>query len=145
MWTCSATWPAPAAYCPVFSIYGIRRSGSARHLRTTRMRAETMTEHPLTLNTPDGHTIAGRQYLPAQPVAILVISHGMAEHGDRYQELARWLGAHNILVITYHHRGHGPHCPAEHQGHYADQDGWQRVVDDLAQVVEAARKQHPGL
>ncbi len=79
-----------------------------------------MTEHPLTLNTPpDGHTIAGRQYLPAQPVAILVISHGMAEHGDRYQELARWLGgAHNILVITYHHRGgHGPpHCPAEHQG-----------------------------
>ena len=104
-----------------------------------------MTEHPLTLNTPDGHTIAGQQYLPAQPVAILVISHGMAEHGDRYQELARWLGAHNILVITYHHRGHGPHCPAKHQGHYADQNGWQRVVGDLAQVVETARKQHPGL
>ena len=27
------------------------------------MWAETMTEHPLTLNTPDGHTIVGRQYL----------------------------------------------------------------------------------
>jgi alpha-beta hydrolase superfamily lysophospholipase len=91
------------------------------------MWTETMTEHPLTLNTPDGHTIVGRQYLPAQPVAVLVISHGMAEHGDRYQELARWLGGHNILVITYHHRGHGPTARPNTRGitqTRTDGNGW---------------------
>lgn len=52
----------------------------------------TLNEHPLTLNAGDGHTITGTFFTPAAPAAILIVSHGMAEHGDRYTPLARWLG-----------------------------------------------------
>ncbi|MEC7815820.1 MAG: lysophospholipase [Pseudomonadota bacterium] len=104
-----------------------------------------MNEHPLTLSTPDGHTLHLTQFAPEHPRAALVISHGMAEHGDRYRELAHWLVDQDIAVITYHHRGHGPGCPAPDVGHYADSAGWQRVVDDLHQVLLAARQRFPGL
>ncbi|OZB14849.1 MAG: alpha/beta hydrolase [Marinobacter sp. 34-60-7] len=102
-----------------------------------------MNERLLTLSTPDGHTLNARAFEPEHPRAVLVISHGMAEHGDRYQALARWLVERDLAVITYHHRGHGPDCPEHVLGHYADQNGWQRVVDDLYQVLQSARRQYP--
>ena len=36
-------------------------------------------------------------------------------------------------------------APETDLGHYADHKGWQKVVDDLQQVVVHARKQHPDL
>ena len=104
-----------------------------------------MNEHPLTLNAPDGHTITGTVFTPPEPVAILVISHGMAEHGDRYRPLARWLGEHGVAAVTFHHRGHGPACPSGGLGHYADQQGWASVVADLHRVVQYSHLQLPGL
>ena len=104
-----------------------------------------MNEHPLTLNAPDGHTITGTVFIPAEPAGILVISHGMAEHGDRYRALAEWLSERDVVVVTFHHRGHGPGCPSESLGHYADQNGWARVVADLHRVVQHSRSQFPGL
>lgn len=105
----------------------------------------TLKEHPLTLNPGDGHTITGTVFEPESPTAFLIISHGMAEHGDRYIPLARWLGENGIAVIIYHHRGHGPSCPSETLGHYADQNGWTRVVADLHQVVLHTHERSPGL
>lgn len=104
-----------------------------------------MNEHPLTLNTPDGHAITGTVFAPAEPVSLLVISHGMAEHGDRYRPLARWLSENGTAVVTFDHRGHGPACAPENLGHYADQQGWNRVVADLHQVVQHVGSQFPGL
>lgn len=104
-----------------------------------------MNEHPLTLTADDGHTISGNVFSPAKPVGILVISHGMAEHGDRYRPLARWLNENSITVVTYHHRGHGPGCPPGQRGHYADQHGWASVVADLHLVIQYARSLSPGL
>lgn len=104
-----------------------------------------MNEHPLTLNAPDGHTITGTVYTPSEPAAILVISHGMAEHGDRYRPLARWLSGQGVAIVTFHHRGHGPACCPDNLGHYANQHGWASVVADLHRVVQHARSQFPGL
>lgn len=105
----------------------------------------TMNEHPLTLKAGDGHTITGTVFTPAAPTAVLIISHGMAEHGHRYTPLARRLGENGIVVITYHHRGHGPSCPSENLGHYSDQCGWSNVVADLDGVVQHSRENFPGL
>lgn len=104
-----------------------------------------MNEHPLTLNTSDGHPITGTVFAPAEPAAIVIISHGMAEHGDRYRPLARWLSEQGMAVVTFHHRGHGPACPPESLGHYADRQGWDRVVADLHQLVRHSRSQFPGV
>lgn len=93
----------------------------------------------------DSHRIPVRAWRPERPRSVLVIAHGMAEHGGRYEPLAQWLVDHDILVVALDHRGHGPHCPAENRGHYADKDGWNKVVRDLRQVVLYARSQAQGL
>lgn len=100
---------------------------------------------PLTLNTPDHHRITGTVFKPPAPVAVLVISHGMAEHAGRYAELGHWLAERGLVVVAYHHRGHGPDCETSTLGHYADSHGWCRVLEDLHQVVEHSRARFPGL
>jgi alpha-beta hydrolase superfamily lysophospholipase len=104
-----------------------------------------MNETNLNLTATDGHRITGTLYRPASPMAILVISHGMAEHAGRYAALAHWLSNQGVAVLAFHHRGHGPDCRTEHLGHYADRQGWQKVVDDLHQVIEHGHTLFPGL
>lgn len=102
-----------------------------------------MPEQSVSLSAPDGHAIRVNAFEPEEPVATLVIAHGMAEHSGRYSELARWLNDRQIAVFTYDHRGHGRDCPTDELGHYADEQGWQKVVSDLAQVIRHARERHP--
>ncbi len=97
------------------------------------------------LASQDGHRIPLRQWLPARPRSILVIAHGMAEHSGRYQDLAQWLNQDGIAVLAVDHRGHGPQCAESERGHFADRNGWDRVVADLHEVVGHARAILPGL
>ncbi|MCR8914656.1 alpha/beta hydrolase [Marinobacter panjinensis] len=97
------------------------------------------------INSPDHHRIPLLSWVPKNPTAVMVIAHGMAEHAARYQPLAQWLNQQGVAVMAIQHRGHGPHCPDTELGHYADNRGWQKVVDDLQQVVVHARKQFPDL
>ncbi|TGN38715.1 alpha/beta hydrolase [Marinobacter confluentis] len=102
------------------------------------------------ITSPDGHQIPLLCWVPgtdsAEPASrVLIIAHGMAEHAARYQPLALWLNQRGVAVYAIQHRGHGPHCPPEQRGHYADEDGWQKVIDDLAQAVQHLRSEHPGL
>lgn len=96
------------------------------------------------LNSTDHHQITATVFKPDYPASCcLVISHGMAEHGDRYAGLAHWLTDHGVVVITYHHRGHGP--GSAHPGHYADDQGWQSVVNDLHRVISHTKAVFPDL
>ena len=104
-----------------------------------------MNQHTLNLTSDDGHRITGTLFQPDTPVACLVISHGMAEHGNRYTALAQWLAENNVAVMTYHHRGHGPDCAPAALGHYADRQGWSKVVSDLGRVINQARQTFPGV
>ncbi|QSP95237.1 lysophospholipase [Marinobacter salinisoli] len=104
-----------------------------------------MQEHPLTLTSDDDHLIHGTLFEPDQPRAVLVISHGMAEHDGRYAGFARWLGEHDIATITFNHRGHGPASAKDDLGHYSDQQGWHKVTDDLYRVLGHARARFPGV
>lgn len=100
------------------------------------------------LTAPDGHRIAVHTWthLTPEPRGILHICHGMAEHGGRYRELAFSLARSGWIVVAHDHRGHGnvalnptgtPGGPIA--GHYADQDGWQRVTEDVGQVQRELR------
>ncbi len=77
------------------------------------------------------------------PKAIVQIVHGMAEHIDRYDRPARALNAAGYLVIGRNHRGHGPN--AELLGYFADQNGWQKLIDDTRADGEDIRGQYPGI
>lgn len=79
------------------------------------------------------------------PRAVLLVAHGMAEHGARYAPLGAFLGERGYAVYALDHRGHGAVATGDDKGHFGDEDGWQRVIADLHRVVLAVRAMHPGL
>lgn len=96
------------------------------------------------LDTPDGQPIPLREWSVENPRAVVHISHGMAEHCGRYEPLARELNKAGIAVFAHDHRGHGLN-PGRRLGHYADEDGWRKVTEDLNRVYEHVKRRHPDL
>ena len=99
------------------------------------------------LDVPDGHRIGVRLW-PATTDAVGVLHwmHGMAEHGGRYQPLADVVNAAGWHLCVHDHRGHGESVSAiSPQGHFADHQGWQRVLDDVTQVQDWLRGQFSAL
>jgi len=95
--------------------------------------------------TPDQATLRRTLWDIDAPRCIVVIAHGMAEHAARYDAFAQVLNAQGIAVWSHDHRGHGGSVQGGLRGHFADTQGWTRVVEDLIQLVEAARAKHPGV
>ncbi len=91
----------------------------------------------VSLNSKSDRILNVRVWRPIGEVKqSLVLSHGMAEHIDRYDELANSLSRYGVLVCGINHRGHGEE--AEQLGHFSDKNGWHNVLDDLDCVVEYA-------
>ncbi len=67
----------------------------------------------------------------------------MAEHIDRYDRTAKALNEAGYLVIGRNHRGHGPE--AELLGYFADQDGWQTLLNDAWADAQDIKMQYPGI
>lgn len=104
-----------------------------------------MREDSLSLETTDGMQIHVHTWLPDGEVkAILLIAHGMAEHGARYRRLAEALTASGYAVYAPDHRGHGLTARTiSDLGFFDDQGGFRKVVSDLRQLTELARERHP--
>jgi len=78
--------------------------------------------------------------------AVVLIAHGLSEHGQRYAETARALNASGYLVDAIDHRGHGQLAGSdETRGFFAPEDGWGRVIRDLRHHVDALRSEFPEL
>jgi len=80
------------------------------------------------IQTRDQQIFSAYIWRQPQAKATIHIVHGMAEHCLRYAALAEYLHAQGYQVFTHNHRGHGERAP---QGHYADSDGWELVIDDM--------------
>ena len=72
--------------------------------------------------------------------AVVVIAHGLGEHGGRYAHVAQRLVAQGCAVYAIDHRGHGRSA-----GRRAYLDRWDAAVADMDVLVEHARQQHPAL
>jgi alpha-beta hydrolase superfamily lysophospholipase len=93
----------------------------------------------------DGHTLLARRWLPESPPrAIVQIAHGLAEHSARYARLAAALNSAGYAVYANDHRGHGPKAAAADLGHFADKDGWDKVVGDLWTFNRRIAAEQPG-
>ena len=77
------------------------------------------------------------------PKAIIQIVHGMAEYIDRYDRPAKALNAAGYLVCGRNHRGHGP--DAKLLGYFADEKGWEVILNDAHEVSLDIKKQYPGV
>lgn len=98
------------------------------------------------LTADDGCSLYVNHWRATEPPrALVMIAHGMAEHGGRYERFAQALVAAGYEVYAHDQRGHGLSTEPEQLGHYADSDGWNKVVRDLATLNHHMRQQHPGL
>lgn len=94
----------------------------------------------------NGTTGSVRQWLPdGDVVGVVLVSHGMAEHAGRYEELAEVLTGHGWAVLAGDHRGHGgtADLAGEPYGHFGDRFGWRTVVEDLRALSLHAAALHP--
>jgi acylglycerol lipase len=76
----------------------------------------------------------------ADPEAIVLISHGAAEHSGRYAWAAGELAARGLAVYAVDHRGHG-----RSDGPRAYIDRLENAVADLHALGDFARDRHPGV
>ena len=90
----------------------------------------------------DGATLRVYRWTKARARGLIHINHGMAEHAARYQPLAEAMLDAGWAVVAHDHRGHGETVELSEDGtlgHFADDDGWARVIDDARAVRRAAR------
>ena len=103
-----------------------------------------MQHHAFWLNSSDATPIyVNRWFAEQPPKAVVMVAHGMAEHSARYARLGEALVAAGYELYAHDQRGHGQTANQGTLGHYADQDGWARVVGDLACLNHHIRQQHP--
>ncbi|CAM3323987.1 alpha/beta hydrolase [Pseudomonas floridensis] len=79
------------------------------------------------------------------PRAVMMVAHGMAEHSGRYARLGAALSAAGIALYAHDQRGHGKTALQGRLGHFANQDGWSKVVDDLATLHQSIGQRHADL
>ncbi len=93
-----------------------------------------------TENKIDQQDVHADLYTPDKSKGLVVFFHGMAEHKERYVDLARYLVAYDCSVLLCDLRGHGESLFDGHiKGHFADQDGWELMIDDLHQLIKQAQ------
>lgn len=96
-----------------------------------------------TLTASDGHRVLLTQWQPpggTAPAAVVQILHGLGEHLGRYERIAEACCKAGLAVIGHNHRGHGPQTAVDELGHFADRDGWNKVVDDAIAVQHFAAR-----
>ena len=106
--------------------------------------SQAATESTLsTFTASDGENLAVQDWhLPedVKPRGIVLLVHGLGEHAGRYDPLARALNEWGFAVRGYDQYGHGESTGIRGALPYPN-----RLLDDLADLVESARVRHPGL
>lgn len=74
-----------------------------------------------------------------EPVAVMQLVHGIAEHMLRYDGFARWLNERGVLVVAEDHMGHGK--SSGERMYFSG--GWMAAVDDTYALYERTRAQFP--
>ena len=97
------------------------------------------------LDTTNNFQIHVYEWLPEGEVkAILQIAHGMAEHAARYANFAEFLTNKGYAVYANDHRGHGKTAGSiEKLGFFAENNGWNIVVDDMHKLTQEIKKRNP--
>lgn len=99
------------------------------------------------IQAPDGTELVGFSRRPdAAPVqGCLLILHGMAEHIGRYGKFAAFLADKGIAVYGFDLRGHGATgVKSGTPGFFAEENGWNLVVEDIDIWVDHIRRQNSG-
>jgi len=99
----------------------------------------------LSYKSADGTKIVAYRWDPEnEPRAAVQLTHGMGEHAQRYDHLARVLNDAGFVVYAQDHRGHGASADPDMYGNLG-KGGWTALVDDIGLLSAYIREDHPGL
>ncbi len=80
------------------------------------------------------------------PIAVLQLTHGVAEYIQRYDGLARYLASHGFAVVGHDHLGHGRSVGATGTSiYFCDNNGWGTAVDDVRSLQLLTKVKYPRL
>lgn len=106
-----------------------------------------MKENHFTYTADDGAKLFVYRWLPDVGLgkAVVHIAHGLAEHAGRYERLAEVLTENGYVVFANDYRGHGKTAvQLDESGHFADENGWQRILKDIEELVRLERNEFFG-
>lgn len=87
-----------------------------------------------------------RMWVPEDPHAALQITHGMAEHIDRYDEFASFLAENGVLVYGNDIASHGKSiADGMPKGYFGEKDGLNSIVQDMRTMRELVKKDYPAI
>jgi acylglycerol lipase len=92
------------------------------------------------IRVSDGLQLYTQTWLPDNPKAVVILSHGYAEHSSRYHHFASYLVENGFAVYALDHRGHG-----RSEGERANVKVFDEYVNDLSRFVNTVRENHPNL
>lgn len=94
----------------------------------------------------DGLTLEMLIFEPEkEPKGMIQISHGMAEHKERYEVFMKFLCDHGYIVVIHDHRGHGKSIKnPEDLGFFYD-DSAEAIVEDLHQITLFLKEKYADL
>lgn len=108
-----------------------------------------MISETITLKGKDEFKVHVRKWAPeagVKPKAAIQLAHGMAEHIERYDDFARALVNEGFVIYGNDHRGHGKTVDVkENIGYFADENGWELVIDDMHRLTELIKKEYNNL
>lgn len=87
-----------------------------------------------------------RMWIPDDPRAALQVTHGMAEHIDRYDAFARYLAENGILVYACDLAGHGKSVKKDGiTGYFGEKNGWDANVQDMHTLRDLVEAEFPAI
>jgi acylglycerol lipase len=93
-----------------------------------------------TTRTLDGLDLFWRGWVPAYPLGVVVVVHGLAEHSGRYAHVGHHLATLGWAVYALDTRGHGRSPGAKVHVRRFDE-----FLEDVGTMLAAVRERHPGL
>lgn len=83
-------------------------------------------------------------YTPENPKAVLMLSHGMCEYVERYEDFAEFLCGNEIAFAGSDHIGHGNSLSDENMlGYFGQERGYINMVRDLHKMKRVVNESFP--
>ncbi len=88
--------------------------------------------------------VYARCWLPSDgPKAIFQVAHGMAEHGERYEDFAKYLCEKGFALFINDHVGHGKSVKSDDDlGYFGEKNGWDALVEDEKTLTELIKSEY---
>lgn len=90
-----------------------------------------------------GQKIHCRKYVPEDPHAVVMLSHGYIENVEKYDEIAYYFAKEGFIVYLPEHCGHGYSYRLTEDESLVHLDRFERYVEDFIFVTKQAHEENP--